>query len=84
MAASSLHDKSIQVGQRRWRSFDRRNTRRHPTDEDRVEDLARGLWQAFETGGLSPGSELQDYRCVARALAQVLTVAEPDLPPGRA
>ena len=72
MAAPATHEATINVGQRRWRSFERRNRRRHPMRVDRVEDLARGLWEAFETGDLARGPEMQDYRCVARALADVL------------
>jgi hypothetical protein len=77
MAVPDTHEQSIAVGVRQWRSFDRRNRRKHPTRDDRVEDLARGLWQAFEPGDLKPGPELQDYRCVARALADVLDPPTP-------
>ncbi len=80
---AARHDAIIDVGRRRWRSFDRRNRRKHPTHEDRIEDLARGLWQAFETSGLNPGPEMQDYRCVARVMAEVLSVGEPASPAER-
>ncbi len=71
-----MREQSIAVGIRRWQSFDRRNRRRHPTRADRIEDLARGLRQGFEPQDRPPGRELQDYRCVAQALADVLDPPE--------
>jgi hypothetical protein len=32
----------IDVGWRRWRSFDRRNKRRHPDRVDRIGEMAKG------------------------------------------
>lgn len=71
-AGPGSRDGMIDVGVRRWRSFDRRNKRRRPTREDRVEDLAVGLHARFEPAGLGRGPEMQDYRCVAQAIADVM------------
>jgi hypothetical protein len=76
MAMPDLRDRSIDVGVRRWKSFEERHHRR-PTREERVEDVARGLWQTFESRP-APGPELQEYRGVAEALADLLD----PLPPG--
>jgi hypothetical protein len=57
---------------RRWFSFARRNRSKHPTQEDRIADLAKGIEAAFDAGGLySPPGEMVD---LARALAVVLLV----------
>jgi hypothetical protein len=67
-----MRDVVIDVGVRRWRSFERRNKRRHPTHENRVEDVSVGIHARFEPREQGRGPELQDYRCVARAIANVL------------
>ncbi|MBO0793389.1 MAG: hypothetical protein J2P36_20890, partial [Ktedonobacteraceae bacterium] len=48
LAHPSGRSQMIAIGVRRWRSFERRNTRKHPTLDDRVEDLAVGLRDTFE------------------------------------
>jgi hypothetical protein len=67
-----MRDGVIDAGVRRWRSFDRRNERRRPTREDRVEDVALGSHARFEPPERGRGPEMQDYRCVAQAIADVL------------
>jgi hypothetical protein len=62
----------IDIGLRRWRSFERRNKRKHPTLEERVEDLAEGLRDAFELDRRMVGPMMQPYLCVAKAMAPVL------------
>jgi hypothetical protein len=67
-----MRDVVIDIGVRRWRSFERRNKRRLPTREDRVEDVALGIHARFESPERGRGPEMQDYRCVAQAIADVL------------
>lgn len=62
----------IDIGLRRWRSFERRNKRKRPTLDDRVEDLAEGLRDAFEPDRRLVGPLMHHYRCVAKAMASVL------------
>jgi len=58
---------------RRWRGFGRRSKVTHPTDEDRIEDLAKGLRDACEaTPGLA-GPLIEDYRYLAGVIAAVMT-----------
>lgn len=57
---------------RRWRSFDRRTRHRHASDDARVEDLAKGLRDKFESDRRLVGSLMEDYRHLARILAAVL------------
>jgi hypothetical protein len=59
----------LEVGWRRWRSFDRRDNRRHPDRDDRIEDLAKGLCSAMESEQKLVGPLMQHYRCLAIALA---------------
>ena len=59
----------IDVGWRRWRSFERRNKRRHSDRDDRIEDLAKGLCAAMESDQKLVGPLMEDYRCLAVALA---------------
>jgi hypothetical protein len=73
--AQPPYEELAQVARRRWHSFDRRNKRKHPRFEDRVEDLAKGLGNTF--GGFHPnpalvGSLIEDYRYLARRLGEVL------------
>ncbi len=72
MAHPAGRSRMINIGLRRWRSFERRNKRRHPTLDDRVEDLAEGLRDAFELDRKMVGPMMQHYRCVAKAMASVL------------
>jgi hypothetical protein len=71
-AASPTNERTVDRGLRRWRSFERRNTIRRPGREDRIADLAKGLWEAFEPAGNRWRSELVHYRCIAEAFAEVL------------
>src|ERR1700722_9934437 len=64
---------TVEVAIRRWRSFSRRS--RHPvraTHADRVEDLAKGLRDRFETTPALTGPLMEDYRHLAAKLAAVL------------
>ncbi|HVX09600.1 MAG TPA: hypothetical protein VHC22_00225 [Pirellulales bacterium] len=62
------------VARRRWFSFERRRpTRKDENMPDRVEDLARGLCEQFERGGVKlAGPLISDYRWLAERLAGVL------------
>jgi hypothetical protein len=62
----------IKIGLRRWQSFERRNKRKHPTLDARIEDLAVGLRDAFEPDRRMAGAMMTDYRYVAKAMAAVL------------
>jgi hypothetical protein len=59
----------LDAGWRRWRSFDRRNKRRNSDRDDRIEDMAKGLRSAMESDQTLVGPLMQDYRCLAVALA---------------
>jgi hypothetical protein len=59
----------LDVGGRRWRSFDRRNKPRHPDPDGRIEDMAKGLCSAMESDQKLVGPLMQHYRCLAVALA---------------
>lgn len=61
------------VARRRWSSFEgRRPVKVEGNETDRVEDLARGLCEKFEAGGLKmAGALIDDYRWLAAQLAEV-------------
>jgi hypothetical protein len=58
----------LDVGWRRWRSFDRRNKRRKPDRDDRIEDMAKGLCSAMVSDQKLVGPLMQHSRCLAVAL----------------
>jgi len=64
------------IALRRWSSFARRHPKvKHPTVDDRVLDLAKGLQSHFEPD--IPYTPRSDWRALAGALAEVLkTVAD--------
>jgi hypothetical protein len=64
------------IAVRRWGSFERRHRRtKHPTREDRILDLAKGLQARFEPEKLyTPFSEWLD---LPRILADVFESTEP-------
>ena len=66
------------LARRRWFSYQRRQPKKPAEDlAGRVEDLARGLCEKCEEGGLAgAGPLLTDYRWLAEQLAEVL-IAEP-------
>jgi hypothetical protein len=65
-------DKVIEVGWRRWRSFERRNRRAAGGGlEQRFEDLAKGLRDALEPDRRLVGPLMEDYRQLAFTLGQV-------------
>ena len=55
---------------RRWTSFNRRNKSKHPSVEDRVLDLAKGLRAHFEPD--IPYTPLSEWLHLARILAKVI------------
>jgi hypothetical protein len=57
---------------RRWRSFGNRAGKRRPSDEARIEDLAKGLRDCLEPDRSLVGPLMEDYRYLARVLAPVL------------
>jgi hypothetical protein len=61
------------TARRRWSSFDRRRPKKvEDNRRNRVEDLARGLCERFEQGGLKlAGPLISDYRWLADQLADV-------------
>ena len=62
-----------QVALRRWQRFDRRSRVKQPTFDHRVEDLAKGLRDAFESDPRLVGPLMEDYRFLARLLATHLS-----------
>ena len=73
LAHPARRSQMIDIGLRRWRSFERRNKRKRPTLDDRIEDLAEGLRDAFEPDRRMVGPLMQHYRCIAKTMASVLT-----------
>ena len=65
----------LELGFRRWRSFNRRTNLRNPTRDDRIRDLTKGL-STLEPDPELVGPLIEDYRCVATALAAVLDPIE--------
>jgi hypothetical protein len=70
-------DCATDISLRRWRSFDRRCKTRQPTTEDRIEDLAKGIRDAFEPDRRLVGPMMTEYRASAAAAAAVLLQAPP-------
>ncbi|MAG93287.1 MAG: hypothetical protein CMJ48_06005 [Planctomycetaceae bacterium] len=61
------------IARRRWLSFHRRSKNKDDTRTNRIEDLARGLCEKFESGGLRmAGPLISDYRWLAEQLAHIL------------
>jgi hypothetical protein len=61
------------IARRRWISFERRNKNKEDNRTNRVEDLARGLCEKLEAGGLPmAGPLISDYRWLAEHLADIL------------
>jgi hypothetical protein len=57
---------------RQWHSFHRRARERSPSDNARIEDLAKGLRDALEPEASLVGQLMEDYRYLAGVLAPVL------------
>jgi hypothetical protein len=57
------------VAFRRWSTFSRRNKAKHPTTEDRVLDLGKGLQAHYEPD--VPYTPLSEWLHLARVLAAV-------------
>lgn len=64
-------DDVIEVGWRRWQSFKRRHRKAAGSWDQRLEDLAKGLRDAFEPDRRLVGPLMEDYRHLASALGQV-------------
>jgi hypothetical protein len=64
-------DKMIDTAWRRWQSFQRRHRKGRGPFEDRVEDLAKGLRDAFEQEPRLAGPLLEDYRHVATVMGRL-------------
>lgn len=65
----------VNVAVSRWRSFARRSSRPdRASHADRVEDLAKGLRDRFETEPALTGPLMADYRALATVLATVLAL----------
>ena len=61
------------IAMRRWASYSRRHPKaKRVTDDERVLDLAKGLAAHFEPD--IPYTPLSDWRALAKALAEVLSV----------
>jgi hypothetical protein len=72
VAGPAAREQLASIAVRRWRSFGRRTRKRRPSDSDRIEDLAKGLRDALEADRSLVGPLMEDYRHLARVLAQML------------
>ena len=64
-------DDVIQIGWRRWQSFERRHRKNAGSRDQRLEDLAKGLRDTFEADRDLAGPLMEDYRHLASTLGQV-------------
>lgn len=78
MAHPADQKRTIEIAMRRWRSFKRRNKRKHPTFDDHVQDLAEGLRDAFERDRKLVSPEMVHYCCLAEAMAPILAATQND------
>lgn len=63
------------LARRRWFSFARRHSEGEDSRDSRIEDLARGLCEQCEPGGVRmAGPLISDYRWLAEQLAGILAV----------
>lgn len=67
-------NRMVDTAWRRWQSFQRRHRKGRASFEDRVEDLAKGLRDAFEQEPRLAGPVLEDYRHVATVLGRLFEV----------
>lgn len=67
-------DRVARLAVRRLRSFNGRTKIRQPTDDDRVDDLAKGLRDQLEFDPRLAGRLIEDYRHLARRVVE----AEPN------
>ena len=70
------HENTAKLAVRRWRSFQRRVHGKSWKREERVEDLAKGLRDAYEADRHLVGPLMEDYRHLAHRLADVLMSAD--------
>jgi hypothetical protein len=64
-------DDVIELGWRRWQSFERRHRKGAGSWDERLEDLAKGLRDACEPDRGLVGPLMEDYRHLASTLGQV-------------
>jgi hypothetical protein len=76
VASRELHERLVDVGLRRWRSFNRRHRAGQPSHEARVGDLVRGLVNAVEPDPSLVGPLVKDYECVAEAIASAASLSQ--------
>jgi hypothetical protein len=72
VAGPAAREQLASTALRRWHSFHRRARERSPSDNARIEDLAKGLRDALEADRSLVGPLMEDYRYLARMLAPVL------------
>ena len=79
VAGPESADEVIRVGWRRWQSFERRHKKATSSGE-RVEDLAKGLRDAFESERQLVGPLMEDYRHLASILNGVFAAGRTSRP----
>lgn len=60
------------VAVRRWNSFERRAKGKRASTDERVEDLAKGLRDAYEADRALAGPLMEDYRWLAGRIADAI------------
>jgi hypothetical protein len=73
VASPDGRETMVRVAVRRWRSSGRRGGAKPQSRDERIEDLAKGLRDAFEADRRLVGPLMKDYRHLARSFADVLT-----------
>ena len=71
---SADQEQMAQISLRRWNSFTRRH--RKSGEEQKGEDLAKGLRDAYEADRALVGPLMEDYRYLASVIAAVLLAEE--------
>jgi hypothetical protein len=72
VASPEDRETMVRIAVRRWRSSERRGGAKRQSRDERIEDLAKGLRDAFETDRRVVGPLMDDYRHLARAFAEIL------------
>ena len=65
------HDMAA-VAMRRWNSFERRARSKRAGTDERIEDLAKGVCDAYESDPALVGPLMEDYRWLAGRIAAAL------------
>lgn len=71
VVAPETAEEMIDIAWRRWQSIERRHQKGRRSFGDRVEDLAKGLRDAFEQEPSLTGPLMDDYRHAAATLGRV-------------